>query len=1477
MKKVWWIAIFLAFILSGGALAAQSEISLSVSANIYPESPIVVYLGARNLPGVECVLYSIEDPLQYLQEMEKKDFFRVDSWQPRRPLNEKEEWQNTKYSFFQKVRGLASRILPTSVKEFLKNLVGIHGPLPSQPIEVTPADFRRHTNQLKSFWVDLPRQGDSPYRWRNIEIAPLPPGVYLLSAKGEGREAQVLFSVTRLSALARWDGEKQLVFVQDGLCGTPQAEAEVRVIEAGQLIAEGVTDENGLWLWEDKAEKEQALIVQKGQEFAFLQLYPSYFIQEETDLFLYTDRPIYQPGQMVFGKAILREVVQDRYLAPPAREAVKVALVDFSGNQYQGYTVFSNAAGSVSFSFRLPEKVEEGFFEIKATWRGETFYRPLSVESYEKAAFEVTLTPQETVYPKGKEVVAKVEGRYYSGRPLAGGEFRYQVFRYPLFEWGKERTSQMVLEDTGQLDQVGEGEIRFLPQLEEGAYRYQIRCLVYDPASRVVEKSAQVKVLMGDFALLLKSPQYFFSEQETISYQVEARDPQETKVPVSKAYAQVYRLLWDEESQTWEETPVRLLSFSLPTGEGTIQFSLERAGYYRLEVFTQDKNGNRIVTSSTFSVVGSDFRYPAQGLELQFDQESYQVGEEARILIIPPSSEGLFTYLFSLEGPEIREFKVMETRGPKELVLPVLPEYRMGCSLLVAGFSGGEFYQEQLVLPVEAGKELEIEITSDQARYQPGQKGKILVRVLDSRGEPVECELSLSIVDQAVFDLGYFWWENIYDHFYGSFYNQVYGSSSLYTSFYGQGIPFQDMKTQFKGLGGAEEGGLVRKYFPDTLLWQAELQTDEKGQVEVDFVAPHSLTRWRVEVRAHQGDFFGEAIQSFTTYQPFALRLGLPSFLVEGDKLEGQLSLWNELDSQTVTLRGESSAHLSLELEEEELTIGKEEEKTLPFYLQAITPGESYLRLYAQGERAQDALELSLSVKERGVRVEDYLAAVFEDGKATFDFSYYSSLLASPRVRVVLFPTGRAMVQQEMAYLLEYPYGCSEQLASRIIGLSAFSLQGGWERIPEVIEAIRQDIYSLYALQSYDGGWGWGKSEASTFYHTAYVLLAFKQAEDRGFLISPQAVERGVQFIERELEAKKVNEEQKISSWELILSLAALSHWEREVSWQSLPAFTELGDRELAGLGLLLPLESKPEVERIIVERAHALGETVFFGSVNPEKPWEDDRVVATALCALFLAEQGNPLAQKAYLWLLREKEGLFWTTEERAYFLRLSSQILEEEVAKGSSSFQLFLNGEPIEEGIVGAEKEEISLPLSRLREGVNRIEIQGKGLFLAEIIIDGWQEKGETSSVFSLKQNYYRLLPLFAPRKESFFELEEAEVFQVGEEIVCEIEIESPEYLEYLIIEAGIPAGCELIKNDYFFQLPEVEGINYPWVNKVYHSGQVVLFVNRVLPGKNLIRYYLRVRDQGSFYLRAPVAYLMYFPEIRAYGEEGVFRVEK
>ncbi|MBP9015068.1 MAG: hypothetical protein KBH15_01005 [Candidatus Atribacteria bacterium] len=1460
-----WLVIFL--LLLGGEALAQGEIYLSVPAHIYPGEMIKVNISGQEIKGAQCSLYLIKDPEEYIQNVKKESFFQVDSWQPNRPLEKEEEWQNTKYSFFQAVRKLASRVLPASVKKFLRELFDIQGPLPRRPIAITSSDFRRGTDELKTFWVDLPPEQDSTFFWKEVEINPLPPGVYLFTAQGGEKEARVIFSVTHLSCLSRQDEKKGVILVQDLKTGIPQQGVQVKIWQ-GKEKEEGFTDSEGLYSWEKKwkEEEEAVILVEKDKEFAFLNFYPYYWEEGNLKAFIYSERPLYKPGQTVLGKAILREANTDKYVVPPRGEKVEVALVDYRDNEYGKTELSSNSEGSVNFSFSLPPKIEEGDFLIRMRWRDREFYQLISIENYEKPSFTVRLTPEKPVYAKGEEVCFSVKGEYYSQRPLEGGEFRYQVFRYPIGYWEEEREEEIWREGTGVLNEKGEGEIRFLPE-GDGAFRYQVRCIVFDPAYRAVEKREEVRVLMGEFYLSLRPQAYFVKVGETMAYGVEARNAEEEKVAVDKVYGEVYRLEWEKEKEKWREIPSQFLSASLSSGAGEIRIIPDQSGYYRLEVYTQDKSGNKILASSYFWVTGEDLYYPSQDLEVRWDKESYRVGEKARVLIIPPR-EGTFTFLFSIEGSNLQEAEVKQISAPEEIILPVLPSYVMGAYVSFSGFSDGKLYSESLPIPLQKERELQIKITPSKDKYQPEEKGKISIQVSDAQGKPVKCELSLAMVDQAIFDLSSWWRENIYDYFYSQFYNLVYSSYSVYSSFYSRGIPFQDMKAQFKGDGGAgvDVGGevLLRKYFPDTLFWEPTLTTNEEGKVEVDFVAPHSLTRWQVEVKAHQGELFGEAKGCFTTYQPFALGVELPSFLAEGDTLKSKITLWNELAPQEVVIEGESSPEISLQWEKEPRKVSAPEEVSFPLLINAQSPGKGYLRLFARGEKAQDAIELPLEVKEKGVEVEKNFSSFLEEKKTSFDFSCdsYST------VELTLFSNSQSVLLEEIEYMLSYPYRCSEQVASRLITFSSLPLGKTEDKILEVIEAIREDIYALYNLQSYDGGWGfWG--EEGDLFHTAYALLALHQAKNRGFLVSDEAIERGLRFLEENIIDNEVYLNPPPSDFDKALSWYVLSLERKDFVSPSLPSLRELDDKSLALWGLVVRGENRDKVEKELEERAHALGDTMFWGTVNPQKPWEDDRFPATTFAALFLKERGNPLGEKAYLWLWRNKKGGdFFTTLKRAYFLLVSSQFLNEE--SNVSNFRVFCNGMLVKEG-KGEEK--ITIPGQFLQEGSNRLDVEGDNLFMAELQVKSWKKEAPPSQFFLVKKNYYLLVP--TKGEEVFFSPQKVDVFHPQEEIVCEIEIQSPDYLEYLVIEDGMPAGCELIRKDYTFSLPEEEG-HYPLVVKTLFEEQPTLFVYDLLPGKNVIRYYLRVRDRGNFYVKPSLLYLMYFPEVRDYGEEKNLVVE-
>ena len=133
------------------------------------------------------------------------------------------------------------------------------------------------------------------------------------------------------------------------------------------------------------------------------------------------------------------------------------------------------------------------------------------------------------------------------------------------------------------------------------------------------------------------------------------------------------------------------------------------------------------------------------------------------------------------------------------------------------------------------------------------------------------------------------------------------------------------------------------------------------------------------------------------------------------------------------------------------------------------------------------------------------------------------------------------------------------------------------DKILEVTEAIREDIYSLYNLQSYDGGWGFWGGEGDLF-HTAYTLLALHKVKERGFLVNAEVIERGLSFLTQEISRSEAPSSDStfsppVSLTELYPGMLFL--WKKDFVPSPLSPLEEMDDKTLALRGLVARKKTK--------------------------------------------------------------------------------------------------------------------------------------------------------------------------------------------------------------------------------------------------------------------------------------------------------------
>jgi hypothetical protein len=182
-------------------------------------------------------------------------------------------------------------------------------------------------------------------------------------------------------------------------------------------------------------------------------------------------------------------------------------------------------------------------------------------------------------------------------------------------------------------------------------------------------------------------------------------------------------------------------------------------------------------------------------------------------------------------------------------------------------------------------------------------------------------------------------------------------------------------KSEAKPGGGQIEPTRVREYFPETMLWQPALITDEHGRADLPVTYPDSITTWRLSASASsRGGLLGGVSAPLRVFQDFFVDLDLPVSLTQNDEVAFPVAVYNYLkEPQTVQLELQRDSWFelmdsagptrALDLKPNEVT-------SVKFRIKARKVGFHPLTVKARGTKLADAIKRGIEVVPDGVKVE---------------------------------------------------------------------------------------------------------------------------------------------------------------------------------------------------------------------------------------------------------------------------------------------------------------------------------------------------------------------------------------------------------------------------------------------------------------------------------------------------------------------------
>jgi hypothetical protein len=302
----------------------------------------------------------------------------------------------------------------------------------------------------------------------------------------------------------------------------------------------------------------------------------------------------------------------------------------------------------------------------------------------------------------------------------------------------------------------------------------------------------------------------------------------------------------------------------------------------------------------------------------------------------------------------------------------------------------------------------------------------------------------------------------------------------------------------------------LREYFPETLLWQPQIETDKQGRAHLKFKLADNITTWKMSVVGSTVDGeIGIAEKEFRAFQPFFAEHDPPKVLTEGDEISLPVILRNYLDkAQTVNaeIKPESWFEL-LGPARKRAQVKAGDAGQVAFDFRAVASvKDGKQRVTAFGSDASDAIEKPVSVHPDGEELAQTASQVVNESGSLDINVPTDAIKGSVHAELKIYPNLMAHALEGIEGILQRPYGCAEQTISstypnvmilRYLEPQSERLSAPMRKIAEKARRYAQAGYErLLGYRAESGGFSyWGRGEADLAL-TAYALRFMNDASD---------------------------------------------------------------------------------------------------------------------------------------------------------------------------------------------------------------------------------------------------------------------------------------------------------------------------------------------------------------------------------------------
>lgn len=499
-------------------------------------------------------------------------------------------------------------------------------------------------------------------------------------------------------------------------------------------VFHGLTDETGsvpvLFVVPKDQVGDLQVVIRSYSEVGSDELVKTVRVERSYKLLLTTDKPLYQPGQIIHVRSLALSAGD---LTAADGEPVEFVIEDPKGNKVFRQTVTTSPYGIASVDFRLANEVNTGPYKVVARLGNTESEKTVTVKPYVLPKFSIEIATDRPWYLPGQQVKGSLRAEYFFGKPVSGAQVTIVGSVYEI-----ER--RQVLELTGTTDAEGRFEFQFdLPTYfvsgapEVGQAAFGLEVTVIDQAQHA-EQVAET-LLVAEQPLLID----VVAESGVLKPGVENIIYILTSYPNGAPARTTLDITAGDVHQTLTTGSAGLAEF---------RFTPEFEKVPVLTVRARDDQGNQVQRR-----VELDSEYSEEVVLLRPERAAYRVGETLRVDVLASQPSGTVYLDVIREGQTLstRALEIVNGRATAEIDLD---ETMFGTLELHAYkvLRDASLVADTRLVVVDRAEGIDVEIAADKDTYRPGDPATISFRTTQN-GQPLPAALGLSIVDESVFAL----------------------------------------------------------------------------------------------------------------------------------------------------------------------------------------------------------------------------------------------------------------------------------------------------------------------------------------------------------------------------------------------------------------------------------------------------------------------------------------------------------------------------------------------------------------------------------------------------------------------------------------------------------------------------------------------------------------------------------------------------